>query len=273
MKTQLKIAPFELVQRNEDNEAFTTSLKLAKKFNKRHKDVLRKIENLEKDTFTKLKIALSEYVNEQGKADKMYLLNRDAWSFIAMGFTGKDANKFKLDFIDAFNKMESYIREQAQKQFSIDWTDARANGKCIRKVLTGAVQALERLADKQGGVKLDKNGDEKPESRHYYETITRMVYKNLFGDGTLKDIRDKVEVMHLTFLSVIEQSCAQEIERLVDLDLGYHEIYAETKKLVIATVEALSVTRVESKQSSVVKLAWEKSGAVDAQTLDKNQST
>ena len=41
-------------------------------------------------------------------------MNRDGFTFIAMGFTGRKADEFKLKYIQAFNKMEEYIKQQNQ---------------------------------------------------------------------------------------------------------------------------------------------------------------
>lgn len=45
--------------------------------------------------------------------EKMYYLNRDGFAFIAMGFTGRKVDEFKLKYIDVFNKMEEQIRNQS----------------------------------------------------------------------------------------------------------------------------------------------------------------
>ena len=40
----------------------------------------------------------------------MYVMNRDGFTLLAMGFTGEKALKFKLDYINAFNQMEETIK-------------------------------------------------------------------------------------------------------------------------------------------------------------------
>ena len=51
----------------------------------------------------------------------MYEMNRDGFAFLAMGFTGKKAEDWKLDFIDAFNLMEVELEKQ-KPQFQIPQT-------------------------------------------------------------------------------------------------------------------------------------------------------
>ena len=93
-------------------QALTTSLKVAETFSKNHRDVLRSIKNLTAQNCAVKKMFVeSTYVNGKGQEQPMYYMNRDGFTLLAMGFTGKDAMKFKLEYIEAFNKMEQMIKE------------------------------------------------------------------------------------------------------------------------------------------------------------------
>ena len=104
----------ELVIMN-NNQAVTTSLILADTFEKEHKNVIRAIETkigeLKIEQSSKM-FSKGEYTNSQNKRQPMYYLNRDGFTFIAMGFTGKKADEFKLKYIEAFNKMEQIVRQE-----------------------------------------------------------------------------------------------------------------------------------------------------------------
>ena len=53
------------------------------------------------------------YVNEQNKQEyPMFIMNRDGFTLLAMGFTGEKAMRFKLDYIAAFNAMEKALKEK-----------------------------------------------------------------------------------------------------------------------------------------------------------------
>lgn len=92
-------------------KAVTNSLIVAKTFHKRHDNVVRDIEKLDcSESFTHLNFEVSEYLDRSGKANKMYKISRDGFAFLAMGFTGKEAAKFKEAFIAAFNKMEDALK-------------------------------------------------------------------------------------------------------------------------------------------------------------------
>lgn len=99
-----------------DQQAVTTSLILAEAFEKQHKHVIeaieKKISTAENSALLKNMFVEDSYIASNGKQNKMYYLNRDGFTFIAMGFTGKKADEFKLKYIEAFNKMEQIIKQE-----------------------------------------------------------------------------------------------------------------------------------------------------------------
>lgn len=98
-----------------DQHAVTTSLVVAEAFGKEHRNVLRDIEGVLKNEQAQKLFVKSTYIHEQNKQEyPMYYMNRDGFTLLAMGFTGRKAMQFKLKFIDAFNDMEAFIRTQRQ---------------------------------------------------------------------------------------------------------------------------------------------------------------
>lgn len=98
----------------------TTSLRIAEVFGKKHCDVLRAIESLEiPEDFRKRNFASSGYQAQNGLGKtvnyKMYLITRDGFTLLAMGFTGKRAMQFKLAYINAFNEMERRLQNPSAK--------------------------------------------------------------------------------------------------------------------------------------------------------------
>lgn len=99
-----------------DNQAITTSIKVAEVFGKEHKNVLDRIKQLTVKTAeiqgfsAGLNFKLSEYKDETGRSLPMYELSRDGFTLLAMGFTGKKALEFKLAYINQFNKMEQKLK-------------------------------------------------------------------------------------------------------------------------------------------------------------------
>lgn len=95
-----------------NQQAVTTSLKVAESFGKQHKHVIESIKNLAaENSATKLFFKKGTYEN-RGKQYPMYYMNRDGFTLLVMGFTGKRAMDFKLKYIAAFNEMEKAIKLQ-----------------------------------------------------------------------------------------------------------------------------------------------------------------
>ena len=88
-----------------------TSLQVAAHFGKRHPDVLRAIRKLEvSEEFSRCNFAPRDYFDERGKVQPMYDITRDGFALLAMGFTGKEAMRWKLAYITTFNAMEAKLR-------------------------------------------------------------------------------------------------------------------------------------------------------------------
>ena len=88
-----------------------TSLQVAEHFGKRHPDVLRAIRKLEvSEEFSRCNFAPRDYFDERGKVQPMYDITRDGFAMLAMGFTGKEAARWKEAYISTFNAMEAKLR-------------------------------------------------------------------------------------------------------------------------------------------------------------------
>lgn len=99
-----------------NDQAWTTSLLIAEKFNKRHDTVLRAIRNLECSTeFMRHNFEEHGYVDGRGNVQPMYRISRDGFSMLAMGFTGKEAAAWKEKLIKAFNAMERQLLKDSEE--------------------------------------------------------------------------------------------------------------------------------------------------------------
>lgn len=131
-----------------DQQAVTTSLILAEAFEKEHSKVIRSIEqkiNGAKNGLVKNMFAEATYLDKKGEQRKMYYLNRDGFTFIAMGFTGRKADEFKLKYIDAFNRMEERIKQQPT-QYKLPQTYSEALIELAKEVEKN--EELQPKADK-----------------------------------------------------------------------------------------------------------------------------
>ena len=110
----------DLVFRGQNDQVITTSLLVAETFEKEHRNVLKSIRKLMSATNVAVAQMFDEttYVNEQGKEQPMFFMNRDGFTLLAMGFSGEKALKFKVDYINAFNEMEAELKSQQTKELS-----------------------------------------------------------------------------------------------------------------------------------------------------------
>lgn len=101
----------EIILRNENGQILASSREVADRFGKNHKDVLESIRNLTaENSAVKDMFQISQYINSRGRNYDQYLMNRDGFSLLAMGFTGKKALEWKLKYINAFNIMEEKLK-------------------------------------------------------------------------------------------------------------------------------------------------------------------
>lgn len=103
----------DIILSTQNGEPVASSLQIAESFEKRHDHVMRGIEDilrgLPKNGDTPM-FYKTEYTHEQnGQTYPMYLMNRDGFSLLVMGFTGKAALEWKLKYIQAFNEMEKKL--------------------------------------------------------------------------------------------------------------------------------------------------------------------
>ena len=122
---------------------YTTSRKVAKHFGKNHRDVLKAIKNLlaeldglDFEGATERNFALSSYTDPTGRSLPEYHLSHDGFALLAMGFTGREALRWKVAFLQAFRQMESELAaSQARYMAALD---------AVRPSLRPVVQDFEQ---------------------------------------------------------------------------------------------------------------------------------
>ena len=119
----------ELVYLKND-EAVCDSIQVAEKFGKEHKNVLQSIDNLiAENSAVKIMFKISSYKSGNGQSYRKFYMNRDGFSLLAMGFTGREALEWKLQYIRAFNQMENFIREKSTQM----WVETRKQESLLEK--------------------------------------------------------------------------------------------------------------------------------------------
>lgn len=95
----------------QNNQIVVSSKDIAEHFGKDHKNVLQNIRDILVAENSATKFYQETTYQNRGKDYKEYLMNRDGFSLLAMGFTGKKALQWKLKYIEAFNEMEETLKQ------------------------------------------------------------------------------------------------------------------------------------------------------------------
>ena len=95
----------------QNNQIVVSSKDIAEHFGKDHKNVLQNIRDILVAENSATKFYQETIYQNRGKDYKEYLMNRDGFSLLAMGFTGKKALQWKLKYIEAFNEMEETLKQ------------------------------------------------------------------------------------------------------------------------------------------------------------------
>ncbi|HBZ6546072.1 TPA: ORF6C domain-containing protein [Clostridium perfringens] len=211
---------------NQNGQVVVSSRLIAKDFEKQHKHVLDSIEEIKKGVAEKSADLFieSQYQHPQNKQwYKEYLMTRDGFTLLAMGFNGTKALQWKLKYIEAFNKMEQALKEQRKPTSAIDLFEAQV--KAFKEVkgevqevknelkefqedlpLIGAEpEELQKVVKRVGTNALGGYGSpaykDKSISNKVYKNVWKFV-KDQFNVNTYKDIKRK----HLSKAKEIAES-------------------------------------------------------------------
>ena len=104
----------DIILSTQNGEPVASSRDVAKRFGKEHKHVLAAIRQLLVAENSATKFFHETEFEYRGQKFPEYLMNRDGFSLLAMGFTGKEAVQWKLKYIEAFNEMEKQLAQRPQ---------------------------------------------------------------------------------------------------------------------------------------------------------------
>lgn len=115
-----------------NNQVVVSSRQVAEKFGKLHKDVLEGIRQILVAENSAAKFFQEATFENRGKQYPEYLMNRDGFTLLAMGFTGKDALQWKMKYIAAFNEMEAKLNGKPVSLLKEKEIEARLNNSRAR---------------------------------------------------------------------------------------------------------------------------------------------
>ena len=148
----------EITVQEKNGQVVVSSRDVAEKFGKEHSKVKRSIRELEKDvaTFGEM-FKLCFYNDAYGRQQEEYLMNRDGFSLLTMGFNGKEALQWKLKYINAFNKMEEQLKNGNQLT-----EEERLKLKLFSKDASEVAYAHNRLVELQTAPLYQQIEEQKP---------------------------------------------------------------------------------------------------------------
>lgn len=206
----------EVTIKYENNQMLVTSLQVAEDFGKQHKTILRDIKNLvAQNCAAKLVFFESEYEN-RGKKYPMFTMNRDGFTLLAMGFTGKEALEWKFKYIEAFNNMEEKLNSP---EFIMN-------------------RALE-ISRKQVEALMLENKELKPKGEYFDALVDRNLLTNFRDTAKEIHIRQKVLMEYLYDKKYIYKDKRGNIKPYAQhMENGYFEIkeYANNKVVGVQTL-------------------------------------
>lgn len=200
----------KLEKLGKEEVAVCTSLDVAGTFEKEHYHVLEDIrsirQNISTPEFSGLFIE-QEYIASNGKKNPMFVMNRDGFTLLVMGYNGEKAMQFKLAYIKQFNVMEAALQGKRIE---------REKGIAVRQALTKALQ---------------QSSENDRMHAHAYSNYTNCIYKVLFGKsaaqlrdffgiGKADNLRDCFTKEELRAVQSME--CL--VSGLVDCGWGYEQV-------------------------------------------------
>ena len=162
----------DIILSTQNGEPVASSRQIADNFEKRHDHVMRDIDTIKKDVpnFGEMFFE-TETPDTYGRPQRTYLMNRDGFSLLVMGFTGKAALEWKLKYITAFNEMEKKLKES-----SPDYSELSPTLRYLieteqrqRRQEQALAQTNQRVDEIRELVALNPNG--------WCKTTTRMIVK------------------------------------------------------------------------------------------------
>ena len=231
----------EIILSEKNGQVLASSREVAEKFGKTHGSVLKTIcgetrngkhvnglcdEILASGNPLTKYFIKSTYMN-RGKEYPEYLMTRDGFSLLAMGFTGKEAVEWKLKYIDAFNQMEDRLKNGNQLT-----EEERLKLQLFSKDASEVAYAHNRLIELATAPLIAENEELKPKAEYHDEVLkkdglitTTIVAKDL-GFSSANKLNKVMNANHIIFKNQSGTWCPYaEYEWLIEDNYADYESY------------------------------------------------
>ena len=242
----------DLVFIGQGGQAVTNSVKVAQKFGKEHKNVLGTIRELIKGLAENSAYPLFEestYINEQnGQTYPMYIMGRDGFTLLAMGFTGKQALKFKMDYINAFNKMEEVIKKSIVQL--PDFTNPAEAARAWASEYEQKTQlAIENKKLEEENIQLALENQELKNDRNYLDLIMR--------SKALLTISQIAQDYGMSGKALNKKLADMGVQYSIN---GQWILYAKYKNCGYVSSRSIDITRADGRPDVVLHTEWTQAG-------------
>ena len=220
----------EIILSEKNGQVLASSREVAERFGKAHDKVKRSIKSFEKDIaiFGEMFI-LSYYDDSYGRKQEEYLMTRDGFSLLCMGFTGKKALEWKLKYIDAFNQMEDRLKNGNQLT-----EEERLKLQLFSKDASEVAYAHNRLIELATAPLIAENKELKPKAEYHDEVLkkdglitTTVVAKDL-GFSSANKLNKVMNANHIIFKNQSGTWCPYaEYEWLIEDNYADYESYTD----------------------------------------------
>jgi Rha family phage regulatory protein len=176
----------DIILSTQNGEPVASSREVAKRFGKEHKHVLAAIRQILVAENSATKFFHETAFEYRGQRFPEYLMNRDGFALLAMGFTGKEAVTWKLKYIEAFNQMEKQLAAQHKDQQAVQ-------DENIQRAIDQVIAARKRL-DEQTAF-LDKRREARDKSKALYLRVKALCSQTKAGYSEDCDIVRAMETV------------------------------------------------------------------------------
>lgn len=176
----------DIILSTQNGEPVASSREVAKRFGKEHKHVLAAIRQILAAENSATKFFHETAFEYRGQRFPEYLMNRDGFALLAMGFTGKEAVTWKLKYIEAFNQMEKQLSAQHKDQQAVQ-------DENIQRAIDQVIAARKRL-DEQTAF-LDKRREARDKSKALYLRVKALCSQTKAGYSEDCDIVRTMETV------------------------------------------------------------------------------
>lgn len=150
-----------------------------------------------------------------------YHVTFDAAKFISLSEHTKIGQRVREYFVRIESRYKKLISEKSD-----EWSNARLEGKVIRKKFSDTIKILQQYAKEQGSTGF----------KHFFVNYTKLINRNLFGCPSItkikKNLRDCVDVEQIFLLATLEKIVTKHLLKGIEHGDRYKEIYQDIKKIV-----------------------------------------